>query len=135
MILDYVVTTEAGFKKSWVIQPGATPQSIEDSLLLIKNESSALWIKRLLPDNVDQLVNWDSIQITPSQNANKTLFLFVLQVTVVMSRTVMSASPEILCIGCSMTCVLSFFRINDLKYTLLCIDYQDKSTFSIVQSL
>jgi hypothetical protein len=83
IILDKVTTKKAGFKKSWLIHPGAPPQLIKESLLLIKNNSSALWIKRLLPEDleIDQTVSKDLIKVTATNEKKTSIFLFVLQVT------------------------------------------------------
>lgn len=94
IILDYVTTKRIDFKKSWVIHPGAAPQLVKNSLLHINNRSSALWIKRLLPldENVNQIVNSNSIEITATEENKTILFLFVLQVT---KSNLMKSSSEV----------------------------------------
>jgi len=81
VIFDCVETIDPGYKKKWVIHTSTTPIVIDESQLVIKNESSALWIKRLLPANVDQTLHINSIDLTTIQKARKDYFLFVLQVT------------------------------------------------------
>ena len=81
IIFDFVLTKKASYKKNWIIHPGAAPKSIGDSLIFIKNESSSLWIKRLLPVDADQIINNNIIKVTPSHQISMDLFLFILQVT------------------------------------------------------
>jgi len=92
VILDHVVTTDAGVKKSWIVHPGATPQSIGDTLMLINNGSGKLWIKRLLPDKAIHNLSTGSIEVTPTQSSEQDWFLFVLQAS---DANLAQNSPEI----------------------------------------
>jgi len=92
VIYDQVITRQAGLKKSWIIHPGADPLAIGDSLVLIKNGSSALWVKRLLPEQVKQNLDSSLIRVSPVKSTQKDLFLYVMQVT---GSNVSSGSPEL----------------------------------------
>jgi hypothetical protein len=94
VILDHVVTTEQNYSKSWVIDPGATPQIIGNNFVVIKNGSGALWLKRLLPETViiENLTS-ERYQITPNQANYEDFFLHVLQTT---NSTLSENSPEVI---------------------------------------
>lgn len=82
IIFDYVVTKDKSFKKSWMIDPGAAPQSISSNFVSIKNGSGALWLKRLWPrDIIIENQSSEKYQFTPLQSNRKDIFLHVLQTT------------------------------------------------------
>ena len=100
VIFDRVVTKEVGTKKSWVINPGSFPQTIEDRLVKITNGDGALWIHRLLPEHAEVNLNNNGnsgikffscnnnkknkkhsykFEVTPTQSAKEDFFLHVIQ--------------------------------------------------------
>jgi hypothetical protein len=81
VILDQVVTMDSTLKKSWIIDPGAIPQAIGDTLILIDNGSSTLWMKKMIPSNINQTLSIEEIEFIPAEYASEDFFLFVLQVT------------------------------------------------------
>ena len=81
IIFDQVKTKNASLKKSWVIDPGGIPQAIGDTLILINNGSGALWIKKMLPQNVNQILSNEYLEVTPADTASEDFFLFILQAT------------------------------------------------------
>jgi len=94
VILDHVVTTENSYNKSWVIDPGDTPQLINNNFVEIKNGSGALWLKRLLPETVIiESQTSERYQITPDQANYEDFFLHVLQTT---NSTLSENSPEVI---------------------------------------
>jgi hypothetical protein len=78
-IFDRVITKDARSKKSWMVKPGAAPKSQGQSLTLIENGAGALWIKRLLPQQVTETMNSDRIEIVPTEQAQEHFFLHVMQ--------------------------------------------------------
>ena len=93
IIYDQVITKQTGVKKSWVIHPGADPLAIGESQVLIKNGSSALWVKRLLPEQVKQNFDSSLIQVSPIKSGKKDVFLYVMQVS---GSNVSAGSPELI---------------------------------------
>ena len=79
VIFDRVVTKDAGIEKSWVIDPGATPQAKGERLVNIINGSGALWIKRLLPEQATESMSDTKFEVVPSQSAKEDYFLHVMQ--------------------------------------------------------
>ena len=80
IIFDQVETTSTIVQKSWAINPGATPQSQGENLYKIEKGNGALWINRLLPDNVTVLSQTSNkFEIAPTLSRNKVYFLHVLQ--------------------------------------------------------
>ena len=79
IVFDRVLTKSANTKKSWVINPAAAPQAFGQGVTLINNGAGALWIKRLLPQQVSETMNADRIEVVPSQPATEHLFLHVMQ--------------------------------------------------------
>ena len=79
MIFDRVVTKDAGIKKSWIIDPGATPQTEADRLVKITNGSGALWVKRLLPEQATETLSDSKFEVVPRQSIKEDYFLFVMQ--------------------------------------------------------
>jgi hypothetical protein len=80
VIFDNVVTTSASIKKSWVIDPGATPQSIGNNVYTITNGNGELWIKALSPQPTTvESQTATQFKITASANAVETIFVHVMQ--------------------------------------------------------
>lgn len=80
IVFDRVVTKDKSYKKSWVIDPGAAPQSAGTNLISITNGSGALWAKRLLPESVVvESQTAQKYQITPSSANQEDVFLHILQ--------------------------------------------------------
>jgi len=79
VICDRVMTKSADTKKSWVINPGANPKTVGPGLVQIDNGTGALWIKRLLPQQVSETMNADRAEVTASQPALEHFFLHVMQ--------------------------------------------------------
>jgi len=79
IIFDRVVTKDAGIKKSWFVDPGATPQTEADGLVKISNGSGALWVKRILPEQATETISNSIFEVTPSQPVKEDYFLFVMQ--------------------------------------------------------
>jgi hypothetical protein len=80
VIFDNVVSTSPSVKKSWVIDPGATPQSAGDNLYTITNGNGALWIKALSPQATTvEGQSASQFKITASANATETFFVHVMQ--------------------------------------------------------
>ncbi|MFQ5771222.1 MAG: FlgD immunoglobulin-like domain containing protein [bacterium] len=81
IMLDRVITKSPNYKKSWIIDPGATPELAGDKVFVIKNDGTgALWIKRLLPENVTiESQTSDRFEVVPTQPANEDIFLHVFQ--------------------------------------------------------
>ena len=79
VIFDRVVTKDAGIKKSWAIDPGATPKTKGDRLVNITNGSGALWIKRLLPEQATESMSDTRFEVLSSQSAKEDYFLHVMQ--------------------------------------------------------
>ncbi len=79
VMFDRVVTKDAGVKKSWVIDPGTAPKSEGDRLVKITNGSGALWVKRLLPEQVTETMSASKFEVVPAQSAKEVYFLYVMQ--------------------------------------------------------
>ena len=79
IIFDRVVTKDAGIKKSWIIDPGAIPQTEGDRLVKISNGAGALWVKRLLPEQATESMSDTKFEVVPSQSAKEDYFLHVMQ--------------------------------------------------------
>jgi len=79
VMFDRVVTKKSGVKKSWIIDPVAAPQLKDDKLYKISNGAGALWIKRILPDQVTETMNDGMFKVTPVKLVRETYFLHVLQ--------------------------------------------------------
>jgi len=79
VIFDRVVTNNAGIKKSWIVDPGATPQIEGERLVKITNGDGALWIKRILPEQAIETMNESKFEVILSQTAKEDYFLFVMQ--------------------------------------------------------
>ena len=94
VIFDRVVTKNANSEKSWIIDPGATPQSISSNLIVIENGSGALWLNRLLPENViNKSITTDRYEVVPDQFSNEDFFLNVMQTT---DSDLSKDSPEVI---------------------------------------
>jgi hypothetical protein len=79
VMFDRVVTKEAGTKKSWVIDPGAAPQSKGERLVKITNGSGALWVKRLLPEQATETMSSGKFEVVSNQSVKEDYFLHVMQ--------------------------------------------------------
>ena len=80
IVFDQVETLNSGIQKSWLINPGSTPQSQSENLYKITTGNGALWINRLLPADVSVLSQTsNSFEIAPTLSKNEVYFLHVLQ--------------------------------------------------------
>jgi len=92
IMFDRVVTKSEATKKSWVIDPGATPQANGEKLVKITNGSGALWIKRLLPEQATETMNGSRFEVVPKSSAKESYFLHVMQA---VDASLSKDSPEV----------------------------------------
>jgi hypothetical protein len=80
IIFDRIVTTSPEITKSWVINPGRQPEELAADLYRVTNGNGALWIKRMLPADVNitsQTAN--KFEVAPVVHHSIEYFLNVLQ--------------------------------------------------------
>lgn len=82
IIFDHVVTTSPGITKSWVIDPGKQPEKLTDDFYRITNGNGALWIKRMLPADINAISQTaNKFEVASASNHSVEYFLHVLQTT------------------------------------------------------
>jgi hypothetical protein len=80
VMFDHVIATDTGVKKSWVIDPGAAPQSVGDNVYTITNGNGALWMKALSPQATTvEIQTASQFKITSAANSPEAIFIHVMQ--------------------------------------------------------
>jgi hypothetical protein len=93
VIFDRVVTRSSKIKKSWVVDPGATPQTKGNGLSKIANGDGALWIKRLLPQQATEIISDSKFEVIAKESTIQSYFLHVLQA---VDANFSKDSPEVI---------------------------------------
>lgn len=80
VMFDHVVTTNTSTKKSWVIDPGAAPQSVSSDVYTITDGNGALWIKALTPQTTTvESQTATQFKISSTANSSEAIFIHVMQ--------------------------------------------------------